>query len=123
MNTETDRTRPRGATRHYRVWAWWSLILLPVSLALAFVVGEGIPVLFGTPDDAASAPPLWVMAIALTAAALVFAAPLLLTWHFTNKAAAASEDGARLPLIVGSALAGLFILANLASGLLVLIFG
>lgn len=63
------------------------------------------------------------MALVLAAAAVVFAAPLLLTWRFSSRAARAGENGAWMPLIVGGAVVGAFVLANLASGLLVLVFG
>ena len=120
---DSDKRGRRRNVPRYRRRAWWSLVLLPVSLVLAFVVGEGMPGLLGATIDETTTPPLWVMAVTLVAAAVVFALPLLLTWYFGAKSAAVGEQGAWMPLIVGAAVVGLFVLANVASGVLVLLFG
>lgn len=112
-------TNPRAA--HDRAWAWGSLALLPISFGLAFVAGEGAASLLGASGEAAQ--PLWVMGVVLTVAALIFALPLVLTAWFSARAAAHGEPGARVPLIVGIAVVGAFILVNIASGLLVLTTG
>lgn len=120
---DSDKRIRRRDTTRYRRRAWWSLVLLPVSLVLAFVVGEGMPGLLGATVDETTTPPLWVMAVTLAAASVAFALPLLVTWYFGAKGAAAGEHGAWMPLIVGGAVVGLFVLGNVASGVLVLIFG
>jgi hypothetical protein len=122
MITETRTTAGHRAKRQLPR-AWWSLALFPVSFALAFVVGEGVPVLLTGTDASVTTPPWWVIAIALVSAAAIFASPLLLTLHYSNKAAAQHEPNARIPLILGAVLAGGFILSNLAGGLLVLLAG
>lgn len=116
-----NANQPASQTTRNRAWAWGSLALLPVSFGLAFVAGEGIASLLSGSD--AVAPPLWVMGVALTVAALIFALPLLLTARFSSRAAASGEVGARAPLIVGAILVGLFIIVNVVSGLLVLTIG
>jgi len=101
--------------------AWWSLLLFPVSFALAFVVGEGIPSLFGYSDPSFDSTPWWVITLAFATALLVFAAPFLVTVHFSNKAVAEGEQGGRLPLIVAGVLVGGFVLQNLAGGIVQLL--
>jgi uncharacterized membrane protein YhaH (DUF805 family) len=110
----------RSSSREVRR-AWWSLILLPVGFVAAFVVGEGIPAWMGH-DSAVTTPPWWVMALALVAALVVFALPLLVTALFSRRAATANEPGAWTPLIVSASIVGAFAVINLVSGLLVLIF-
>ena len=117
--TANDRTF--SGTTHNRAWAWGSLALLPVSFGLAFVAGEGIADLLGVTSG--TTPPLWVMGTALGVAALIFALPLLLTAWLSSRAAAASEPGARVPLLIGALLIGGFLLVNVVSALLVLTIG
>jgi len=102
--------------------AWWSLVLMPVGLVAAFVVGEGIPAWMGH-DSAVAGPPWWVIALAFVGALAVFALPLLVTSVYSRRAASAREPGAWMPLIVGASIVGGFAAINLVSGLLVLIFG
>lgn len=73
-------------------------------------------------DVATTEAPLGVMALALLAALVVVALPLLLTSRFSGRAAAAHEQGARLPLIVGVCLVGAFAAVNVFSALMMLIF-
>ncbi|PKQ14723.1 MAG: hypothetical protein CVT68_10385 [Actinobacteria bacterium HGW-Actinobacteria-8] len=110
----------RSSSREVRR-AWWSLILVPVGFVAAFVVGEGIPAWMGH-DSAIATPPLWVMALAFVAALVVFALPLLVTLVLSRRAATANEPGAWTPLIVSASIVGSFVVINLVSGLLVLIF-
>ncbi|WP_164234372.1 hypothetical protein [Microbacterium hydrocarbonoxydans] len=112
---------PAAPSTRFRAWVWGSLALLPISFVFAFVAGEGIATLLGPSDDAR--PPLWIMGIALTTAALVFALPLLLTAWLSGRAAARGERAARAPLLVGVIVVASFILVNVASGLLVLTIG
>jgi len=108
----------RGSAMHR---AWWSLGLIPVGLIAAFVVGEGIPALLGY-DVASTTPPWSVMALALAGALIALALPLPVTWHFTRRAMAQGERGAKEPMIVAGAFVGIFLLVNLFSGLMRLLF-
>jgi len=101
--------------------AWWSLLLFPVSFVLAFVVGEGIPSLFGYSDPSFDSTPWWVITLAFATALVVFAAPFLVTVHFSNKAVAEGDQGGRLPLVVAGVLVGGFVLQNLAGGIVQLL--
>jgi MFS family permease len=68
--------------------AWWSLLLFPVSFVVAFVVGEGIPAWLGYPEPSLDSTPWWVITAAVVPALLIFAAPFLVTAHFSRKAVA-----------------------------------
>lgn len=97
--------------------AWWSLLLFPVSFAVAVLVGTGVPSLFGYSEPSLSTTPWWVIALAFVAAFVVFAAPYPVTAHFSNQAVAQGEQRGRLPLVVaGVAVAG-FVVVNLGAGL------
>jgi len=114
-------TTPRHDSRSGVGAAWWSLALLPLSFVLAFAAGEGVASLAGAGDS--TSPAWWVMALALVLATAIFACPLLLTARYSNRAATRNGRGARAPLIVGIVVTGLFVVANLASGLMVLVVG
>lgn len=101
--------------------AWGSLLLFPVSFVGAFVVGEGIPAWWGYREPSLDATPWWVITVAVVPALLIFAAPFLLTAHFSRKAVAEGEPGGRLPLIVSAVVVGGFVAMNLLGGLVQLI--
>ena len=61
--------------RHYVRQSWWSLLLFPVSFAAAMVVGEGTTAALGYPEPSLDSTPGWVIASAVCAALVVFAAP------------------------------------------------
>lgn len=102
--------------------AWWSLVLFPVSFVAAFVVGEGIPAVLGYAEPSLDTTPWWVIALAVTAAIVVFLLPMLAVAHFSRAATRAGDSNGRAPLIVGLTLVAAFVLLNLASGLLQLLF-
>ena len=102
--------------------AWWSLLLFPLSFVMAFVVGEGIPAWIGYPEPSLDSTPWWVVTMAVVPALLVFAAPLLVTSHFTRKAVAEGEREGRLPLIIAAVAVSGFVAMNLLSGIAQLIF-
>lgn len=102
--------------------AWWSLLLFPLSFVLAFVVGEGTPAWLGYPEPSFDSTPWWVILLAVLPALLLFAAPFLVTVHFSRRAVAEGDQGGRLPLIVAAAVVGGFVALNLVSGLLQLVF-
>ncbi|WP_169581845.1 MULTISPECIES: hypothetical protein [Microbacterium] len=121
MSAQTGRVGAGGAKRAWS-WAWWSLILYPFSIVIAFIAGEGVPASVGYSDGVAAVP-WWIAAIALVVATAVLAMPLLLTAHFSRKAAALGQPGAWVPLIIGGLVVAGFILMNLVSGALVAVFG
>ena len=73
--TTTSHRSARGPAHRALHHAWWSLLLFPLSFVLAFIVGEGIPSLFGYDAPSLDSTPWWVIAMAVVAAILVFAAP------------------------------------------------
>lgn len=102
--------------------AWWSLLLFPLSFVVAFVVGEGFPAWMGYPEPSLDSTPWWVITVAVVSALLVFAAPFLVTAHFSRKAVAEGEREGRLPMIVAAVVVGGFVALNLLGGLAQLIF-
>ncbi|WP_062201553.1 hypothetical protein [Demequina salsinemoris] len=99
--------------------AWWSLALIPVAGVVAFLVGEGIPALLGY-DVVATEAPWWVMVLALLGAAVVMCLPLLVTRRLTRRAS--GQPGSRTPLVVGTVIVGAFLVLNIVSGAIVLLF-
>ncbi len=61
--------------------------------------------------------PWWVIAMAVAPALLLFAAPFLVTVHFSRKAVAEGEQAGRLPLAVAAVVVGGFVATNLVAGL------
>ncbi len=121
MTTSIGNARYSARGKRQRTWAWWSLFLLPASFGLAFATGEAVATLLAPNDNVQ--PPVWLMAVALALAAMVFASPLLVTWFFSDRAARAGQPGAWLPLSAGGIVVGVFIQINLASALTVLLLG
>lgn len=101
--------------------AWWSLLLFPVSFVVAFVVGEGIPAWLGYAEPSLDTTPWWVIALAVVPAVLVFAAPLLVTAHFSRTSVSEGHREGRLPLLVAAGAVGGFVALNLLGGLVQLL--
>ncbi|WP_353807184.1 hypothetical protein [Agromyces sp. SYSU T00194] len=120
--TTDARPGDTEATRS-RLLAWWSLALFPVSFVSAFLVGECVPALLGHPDASAVTTPAWVVVVAFTLAVLVLAAPLVVTVVFSNRAAALGAPRARMPMLVALVVIGGFVVVNVLSGLMTLVFG
>lgn len=95
--------------------AWLSLLLFPLALVAAFVVGEGLVTLYGYELDADDMVPLWVALAAGGPALLVFAVPAAVTWWYVVRAGHEDVHRVRLPAYLASVLAAMFVLANLAS--------
>lgn len=95
--------------------AWWSLVLFPPALVLAFVVGEGLAALFGHPTGDGEDVPVWVMVAAGGPALLVLVAPALLTVFFARRARQQGDRGGRVPMWIAVGAAGAFLLLNLVS--------
>lgn len=97
--------------------AWLSLSLLLVALPLAFVAGEAMAAGLGIADSPTS-PPLAARFAVLAVAVAVLLPPLAVTVHFSRRAAAAGEHGARAPIVVSVAVVGGFLALNVAALLL-----
>ncbi len=111
----TSRPVAQGTSHRALHLAWWSLLLFPVSSAVAVLVGTGVSSLFGYPEPSPSTTPGWVIMLAFVAA------PYPVTAHFANRAFAEGEQRGHLPLVVaGVAIAG-FVVLNLAAGLVQLL--
>jgi hypothetical protein len=90
--------------------AWLSLLGFPVSLVVAFVVGEGLFALLGGGDGVK--PSWWIAAVGGIPALIVFAAPGALAVWFGRRASRAGDHRGYTPALVGAVLVGLFVLQN-----------
>ncbi len=115
----TMSTAERAAYRR----AWLSLLLYPLAFVAAFVVGEGLVTLYGYDADGADSAPLWVVLAAGVPALLVFCVPAAVAWRYAVRAGHEDVHRLRLPAYLATALAAAFVLANLASYVLGLLFG
>ena len=103
-------SRP-AADRAYR-WAWAAVVLYPVSFVAAFVIGEGILArLVGTGRDPAG----WEVVVAATPALLVFVLPGVLAVREGRRAIRLGRRDGNVPAIVGAAIGGAFVAANVGS--------
>lgn len=112
-----DRAERSGAWFTRR--AWWSLLGFVPGFVLAFVVGEGLVAAFGYPTGGPDPVPWWAVLGAAVPALTVFALPAVLVVHLGRRAVALGDVRGKEPVIVALAVAGCFVLVNLASGLLV----
>jgi cation transporter-like permease len=96
--------------------AWLSLLLFPVSFALAMVIGEGIAAAFGHPTPSMETTPWWVIAVAFLVAAAVFAAPLVVVAQLCRRASVVDSTRAKTPLWVALTVVASFVGLNLTSG-------
>lgn len=108
-------------TTHTVAKAWWSLALLLPSVIAAFLVGESVPTSLGLDVRTDEPVPVWAMALALGAATLVLALPLLVTVHYSSRAAGAGVRTAWLPVVTGGAIVAGFVSINAAGGILILV--
>lgn len=112
-----DRPRPEGAEVEHRAAvarrrAWLSLLLFPVSLLGAFLVGEGLVDLLGYPSGGAESPPLWAVLVAAPPALLVFVVPGVLAVRFGRTAVRLGRPDGRVPAIIGAVIALGFVAQN-----------
>ncbi|MEZ5080155.1 MAG: hypothetical protein R2878_05750 [Thermoleophilia bacterium] len=110
---------PLGAAHTAYRRAWWSLAFFPVSLVLAFVVGEGLIALLGGGDD----PPVWKVLVAGGAGMLVFALPGVAAVFEGRRAMRLGRPEGRTPAVIGAVLATGFVVLNLVPWLVALAFG
>lgn len=99
--------------------AWWSLLGFVPSLALAFLIGEGLISALGYPTGGADQAPWWAALVAATPALVVFVLPAVLAVHFGRRAMKLGDVRGRLPMIVGVVVAAGFVLLNGLSALLI----
>jgi hypothetical protein len=101
----------RSGSRELRR-AWACLILVPVGIVLAFVIGEVLPGLLGagwTHEESLPMPQLLLVAVPTT---LLFCVPGLLAGWFGLRARAEGEAVGLVPAIVGLVVAGYFLLST-----------
>jgi hypothetical protein len=100
--------------------AWWSLALYPVSFVAAFVIGEGLAsALEGATGELA----WWKALLAATPAIVVFVLPGVLAVLFGRSAVRQGRADGRNTAIIGAVIGLGFVALNVASGVLVLLFG
>ncbi|KGN40329.1 hypothetical protein [Knoellia aerolata] len=112
--TATSGTPGRDADRAYRR-AWWSLALFPVSVVLAFLVGEGI---FSLLSNGEGDPGVWTVLLAAVPALGVMVVPGALALQQGRKARRLGRRDGMVPAIVGAVVALGFVGLNAASYLI-----
>jgi hypothetical protein len=108
-----------GADRAYRR-AWWSLALYPVSFVAAFVIGEGLYSAMGGDSGHVA---WWKPLVAATPAILVFVVPGVLAMRFGRSAQRQGRADGRNPAMIGAVVGLGFVALNLASLVLMVLFG
>jgi len=94
---------------------WLSLLLFPVTLVAAFVVGEGLASLYGYEPAGDDGVPIWVALCAGGPALLVFSVPAAVAWRYAVRAGHEAVHRLRLPAYLATALAAAFVVANLGA--------
>ncbi len=112
---------PRQAATAYR-WAWLSLLLFPVSLVAAFVVGEGLFSTLGS-GGANTAQPLWVVLCSALPAFAVFMLPAVPAYGLGRRAVRLGRRSGMTPAIVAVAISIAFVLQNVLAYVVQLSFG
>lgn len=97
--------------------AWWSLLGFAPSLALAFLIGEGLISALGYPTGGPEQAPWWAALTAATPALVVFVLPAVLAVHFGRRAMRLGDGRGRLPMILAVVVAAGFVLTNALSAL------
>ena len=97
--------------------AWWSLLGFVPSLALAFLIGEGLISALGYPTGGENQAPWWAALIAVTPALLVFVLPAVAATHFGRRAMRLGDIRGRLPMTVALVVVAGFVLLNGISAL------
>ncbi len=102
---------------------WVSVLLLPVGLLLAFVVGEALATLLGHDTGSGELAPLWVVLVAGVPAILVALVPAGFAVGYGLRARRAGDPRGVAPAIVGCALAAGFVALNVLSYVIGRLFG
>lgn len=97
--------------------AWLSLLGYVLSFAVSFAVGDGLASSLGERfgDPSASTYPLWVIAVSVITALILFAIPGFLAWHFGRKAVKAGDLRGRIPGWLGLGIAFGFAVMNVVA--------
>lgn len=114
------QTETRNGTRYTRR-AWWSLLGFVPSLALAFLIGEGLISALGYDLAVGEEPPVWAILTATVPALVVFALPAALAVHFGRRAMHLGDQRGRIPMIVAVVLVAGFVLINGVSGIAIML--
>ncbi|MGO0575177.1 hypothetical protein [Ornithinimicrobium panacihumi] len=112
--TAAPITTQTPAAHHDVRNAWMALLLVPLAIAGAFLVGEGLIAALSWPGDGAR-PPLWAILAATLPALAVFSVPALVSTWFARRV---SHDGDRRGWVPAGLLIGatvLFVLTNVGA--------
>lgn len=121
MNAMDSPVVPTPAERDDRDvrWAWACLFSAPLFLVLSFVLGYGLAALLGIEDgEMASAGTGVLLILALVA---LFAVPVVLAWRFANRARVRGDDRGRVPALVLTVIAAVFVGVNLIQWVMILV--
>ena len=99
--------------------AWACLLSAPVVFVLSFVLGYGLATLLGIEDGETASPGAGILVLLVMAA--LFAIPTLLAWRFANRARARGDDRGRVPALVLTVVAAVFVAVNLIQRGMVLV--
>lgn len=113
MTAAPSTTRAPAAHHDVRN-AWLAVLLLPLAVAGAFLVGEGLIAALGWPGDDAR-PPVWAILTATLPTLAVFAVPALASSWFARRAAGAGDRRGWLPAGLLIAATVLFVATNIGA--------
>ena len=111
-------TSPGRDDRDVR-WAWACLFSAPVIFVLAFVLGYGLAALLGVDDGETASAGAGILVLLMVAA--LFAVPTGLAWWFAHRARARGDDRGRVPALVLTVIAAVFVAVNLVQWVLMLV--
>lgn len=94
-------------------WAWICVILIPVGIVLAFVIGETLPGLLGYGWTHEGALPIGPMLLVAIPTQLLFVVPGLLAAWFGFRARAHGDTRGLAPAVIGLVASGYFALSGL----------
>lgn len=101
-------------------WAWWCVVAWFPAVVLAFLVGEGLAALFGYSGE--ELPAWWFALLVVLASTAVLAVPTALAVWFDRRARRSGDDRAHVPALLLLVLTGGFVLVNLGSWVLRIVF-
>jgi hypothetical protein len=105
---------PAGTTRagDHLVRAWISVALLPLSVVLAVLVGEGLVALLGYPPGSGDVVPRPLgIAVGLPMVGLAIL-PGVLAWLFGTRASREGDRRGLVPAVIGAVLSLAFVAVN-----------
>lgn len=121
MNATDSPVVPTPAERDDRDvrFAWACLLSAPLVFVLSFVLGYGLAALLGIEDGEMASAGTGVLLILMLVA--LFAVPVVLAWRFANRARARGDDRGRVPALVLSVIAAVFVGVNLVQWVMILV--